>query len=349
MASQPQYIPPPQIFAPPGGKNDSSTTIIILVVVVLFLISMSISVYFLFFNKREGGKCNLEDKDDEDKNGIYKYDEDLDCVLDSCKKGYEVSGTSCIKERKAGDSCKGSDSKGTYKLDSNKICKLQSCSTGYKVENGKCVSTTPASTTRATSPAVSGKIFHYEPLSGWVDPGHKGMDGHITGTSIEECAAKVPADAVIVGWRDGSHDAGDGNDYKNTCFYYTSQQAPTGPYTSIDNHHVACMDATMDINTGCGGPVVTGKFFGAGGGWSDPGSTLVQGHIAGSSLADCVARAPANAKIAGWRDTGYTRDPSYQNTCFYYTTNKAGTAFESVEGHTMTCMDPKKDVNTGCA
>jgi hypothetical protein len=103
-------------------------------------------VYFLFFNKREGGKCNLEDKDDEDKNGIYKYDEDLDCVLDSCKKGYEVSGTSCIKERKAGDSCKGSDSRGTYKLDSNKICKLQSCSTGYKVENGKCVSTTPVKT-----------------------------------------------------------------------------------------------------------------------------------------------------------------------------------------------------------
>lgn len=137
MASQPQYIP--QFIAPPGGKNDSSTTIIILFMVVILMVSMGVSVYFLFFRKVEGGKCKLDDEDDQDKQGIYEYDEDLECVLESCKKGYEISGTSCIKEKKVGDTCPGVDSRGTYKLDAFKNCILKNCSTGYKVSGDKCV------------------------------------------------------------------------------------------------------------------------------------------------------------------------------------------------------------------
>ena len=155
MASQPQYPMPPQFFVPPqGGKNNSSTTIILVVVFLMLLVSMGASIYFLFFRKVKGKKCTLKDKDDQDDKGTYKYDEDLECVLDSCEKGYVVSGTSCVKEKKAGDSCVGTDSKGTYKLDANKNCKLQSCSTGYKVENGKCVSTTPSTTSTVTTPAT---------------------------------------------------------------------------------------------------------------------------------------------------------------------------------------------------
>lgn len=137
MASQPQYIP--QFIAPPGGTNDSTTTIIILFVVVILMVSMGVSMYFLFFRKVEGGKCKLDDEDDQDKQGIYEYDEDLECVLESCKKGYEISGTSCIKEKKVGDTCPGVDSRGTYKLDAFKNCILKNCSTGYKVSGDKCV------------------------------------------------------------------------------------------------------------------------------------------------------------------------------------------------------------------
>jgi hypothetical protein len=184
-----------------------------------------------------------------------------------------------------------------------------------------------------------------------VDPGHKGTPGHITGNSIGECAARVPADAVIAGWRNGSFDAGDGNDYKNTCFYYTSQQAHTGPYYPAANHSVACMDTTKDINTGCGGPVASGKFFGDTGGWLDPGHRGTPGHIQGYSMVDCVARAPDNAKIAGWRDgtfnSGGTDD--YTNTCFYYTTNKTAAELKPQGHHSVTCIDPNKNVTTGCA
>src|SRR6056300_868414 len=148
MASQ--VTATPQMFmAPPtaSGGNSTTTMIIVLIVFVIF-ISMSVAAYFLFFKKEEGKECKIKDGD---KNGVYKYDEDLDCVLDGCKKGYEVSGTKCITERKPGDSCfvTSGDSKGTYKLDAFKKCVLKSCTTGYKVENGKCVSITPSTTPAA--------------------------------------------------------------------------------------------------------------------------------------------------------------------------------------------------------
>jgi hypothetical protein len=308
MASQ--VTATPQMFmAPPtaSGGNSTTTMIIVLIVFVIF-ISMSVAAYFLFFKKEEGKECKIKDGD---KNGVYKYDEDLDCVLDGCKKGYEVSGTKCITERKPGDSCfvTGGDSKGTYKLDAFKKCVLKSCTTGYKVENGKCVSTTPASTTPAsTTPAlttVPDKIWHTMTDFGWNDPGPKTLgDGSanpnvVEGASIEECWSKKPSDAVIVGHRDSSYSDAP---YQNTCFYYNKPQTGAAQQ-AISNHMMACADPTKNINDGCWQRVISGdKIWNTTPemGWNDPGPNTWDDGSANPNVVDGWKYSAVLGKETDW-------------------------------------------------
>ena len=206
MASQVTATPQMFMAPPTGSGGNSTTTMIIVLVVFVIFISMSVAAYFLFFKKEEGKECKIKDGD---KNGVYKYDEDLDCVLDGCKKGYEVSGTKCITERKPGDSCfvTGGDSKGTYKLDAFKKCVLKSCTTGYKVENGKCVSTTPA-TTPASPSDVSGLIGHFIPSGLNVSGGV--WNNQVSGKPDATVSGNVGVDGDAVWGEGGNGDDGVG-------------------------------------------------------------------------------------------------------------------------------------------
>jgi hypothetical protein len=195
------------------------------------------------------------------------------------------------------------------------------------------------------STPLEGKIYHTSHLIGWVDPGHTGVEGHISGTSIKDCFDKAPEGAVIAGWRSGKYAD---TPYQNTCFYYDRSQSGE-PKQVVAEHTVACMDSTKDVNQGCGVPRVTGTIYGTGAdvGWSDPGPRP-GGHLS-TSLEGCVSKAPSEAVIVGHRDGAYADTP-YQNTCFYYTKAQSGPPTQQQVGnHHLTCKDPSKSISTGCA
>ena len=74
------------------------TIVIIFVMLILSLIGGGI--YYVFYYRKEGEECALDEKDDKyDEFGKFKYNDKKECVLDSCKTGY----------KKVGDSCVGSD------------------------------------------------------------------------------------------------------------------------------------------------------------------------------------------------------------------------------------------------
>ena len=57
-------------------------------------------IYYVFYYRKEGEECALDEKDDKyDEFGKFKYNDKKECVLDSCNTGY----------KKVGDSCVGSD------------------------------------------------------------------------------------------------------------------------------------------------------------------------------------------------------------------------------------------------
>lgn len=192
---------------------------------------------------------------------------------------------------------------------------------------------------------VSGKIFHINPAIGWMDPGPKSVDGHIAGNSIEDCYDKAPDGAVIAGWRSGEYED---EDYQNTCFYYTSSQQSGGPKQEAPAHTIACMDSTKDMNSGCGVPRTSDLTYGTteAVGWLDPGAK--PNGISSSSLEGCITQAPGNAKIVGLRDGSYPDTP-YADTCFYYTETQTGLPVDSYPYHHLTCKDPSKSLDTGCA
>ena len=206
-------------------------------------------------------------------------------------------------------------------------------------------STGPTSPTLTHSTPLEGKIYHTSAPIGWVDPGHTGVEGHISGTSIKDCFDKAPEGAVIAGWRSGKYSD---PTYQNTCFYYDRSQSGE-PKQVIPEHHIACMDSTRDVALGCGVPRVSGVIYGTAAslGWSDPGPQP-GGHIS-TSLEGCISKAPSEAVIVGHRDGAYG-DPGYQNTCFYYTKAQSGPPTQQQIGsHHLTCKDPSKSISTGCA
>ena len=275
----------------------------------------------IFKSKKEGKKCEV---DDPDPRGIYKYDEDKECVLDSCVSGWEVDGEECVEEEEEEE------------------------------EEEEDLKDVPALT------KVPGKIWHTMTDFGWNDPGPKTLDDGsanpnvVEGASIEECWSKKPSDAVIVGHRNSSYSDAP---YQNTCFYYNKPQTGAAQQ-AISNHMMACADPTKNINDGCWQRVISGdKIWNTTPemGWNDPGpKTWDDGSanpsvVEGGSIQQCWEKRPTGTAIVGHRQADYT-DVPYQNTCFYYTATKTGAPDTIVPtGHNVTCADITKDVQKGCS
>jgi hypothetical protein len=215
-------------------------------------------------------------------------------------------------------------------------CELASCVEGYEKTDNLCVSR------KKMGPVTRGLIYSTR-TSRWNDPGPKTESGHIAAGSIDECYKKAPAGTAIVGYRTSAYtDPG----FEGTCFYYSAPETglPTG---QIPEHEIACMDDTYKMEDGCGVPKVSGKWYGstAAVGWKDPGSKP-DGTIA-SSIEECMEKAPADAKIVGYRDDAYN-DPGYEGTCFYYTQAQPGAPQLNIRNHHLTCKDQSKKVASGC-
>ena len=78
--------------------------------------------------------------------GVYKYNTNGVCVLDSCVTGWQKSGTGCISTL-TGDPCDGSDQNAVYKYDDSGVCVFDSCVPGYEESDGVCVSMCDPTTT----------------------------------------------------------------------------------------------------------------------------------------------------------------------------------------------------------
>jgi hypothetical protein len=75
--------------------QEMSTGATIGIIVVLIIIA-SVAVYLTMFRKTEGGTCVIDKKEDIVKGGIYKYDEDLECVMTDCVDGKVMSEGKCV-------------------------------------------------------------------------------------------------------------------------------------------------------------------------------------------------------------------------------------------------------------
>jgi hypothetical protein len=74
--------------------NDSEKV----VAAIIFIIIASVVVYFTVFRKtkKKDGTCVIDKEKDIVKDGIYKYDKDLKCVMTACVEGKVMSGGKCV-------------------------------------------------------------------------------------------------------------------------------------------------------------------------------------------------------------------------------------------------------------
>lgn len=115
------------------------STLIILIVMMMCCSSMSLLAGAGWFVTRpeEGDPC---EPNDADAAGVYKVDEDNDCVLDDCVSGYYKSGDQC-KMDMSGTVCEPTtdvDAQGRYLTDQSGSCNLVGCNTGYSIVDDAC-------------------------------------------------------------------------------------------------------------------------------------------------------------------------------------------------------------------
>lgn len=108
-----------------------------------------------------------------------------------------------------------------------------------------CIDSTKDVSKGCGVPRTTGLFYGTGAELGWKDPGP--VSTGIKSKSLEGCIDQAPADAVIVGHRDGAYP--DAN-YRNTCFYYTKAQSGA-PTVAITGHHMTCKNQSKSMSTGC--------------------------------------------------------------------------------------------------